>query len=72
MTQPNRAGAAEKVAARAGVSVRTVYRAARFADAVDLIAEVYGPGARADILAGKYGQRQTLRVAEEIRAGRLP
>lgn len=65
--------AAEEVAKRFGVSVRTVYNAAKFADAIDLIAERFGPETKADILEGriKTTQKMVLRVAEEIREGRI-
>ncbi len=45
--------AAEKVAAEFGVSPRTIYRSALFADQVDAIAAEHGPEAKADILSGR-------------------
>lgn len=65
--------AAERIAAQYGVSVRTVYNAAKFADAVDVVTAYFGPEIREGILSGKIKatQKDVIRVARAIREGRL-
>lgn len=59
---------ADRLAETHGVSVNTIKRDAAFADAIDTIAEVQGPEAKAKILAGK----SNLGKADVVKASKLP
>lgn len=73
---------AERLAEDYGVSPRTVKNDAAFAEAVDTIAEVAGPEAKAEILAGesplgkaavvKAAKLPKAKMAKAIKTGKLP